>query len=338
MSIKDYLKDRTLFLIINFTLSIILCGIMVLVNISNEIIFLLFCLWFLPLFSYFIAEFIKQKNFYKELDDIMDSLDQKYLFSEIMEEPEFAEGKILYDLFKQANKDMHEHVKKYRDMQTDYREYIETWVHEIKTPIASTRLMIENNQTEITKSIRDEMKKIEEYIEQVLYYSRSNDVSKDYMIKELDLEPLVRSVIRKNARDFIGKSISVDMDGVDATVYSDVKWLAFILNQVIGNAVKYSRDSNGKVTISTSRNENNIVLSIEDNGIGIIESDINRVFEKGFTGENGRKLGKSTGIGLYLCKKLATQLGLGLTLTSETDEGTKVSIIFPLGNVNLING
>ena len=234
-------------------------------------------------------------------------------------------------------RDRHEHVKKYRDMESEYREYIETWVHEIKTPIASTRLVLENNQNEMTRNIEYEIKKVEEYIEQVLYYARSNNVSQDYMIKEVSLPVLVRNVLKRNSRDFISKGISVDIEAVEGTVYSDGKWLDFILNQVIGNATKYIRDSNGKVKIATIKNENNIVLTIEDNGIGIIDKDINRVFEKGFTGENGRNLGRSTGIGLYLCKKLTKQLGLGINLTSTAGEGTKVSIIFPLGSVNLKN-
>src|SRR5690606_31040269 len=206
----------------------------------------------------------------------------------------------------------------------------------IKTPIASTRLIIENNQTGVTRNIQEEVKKIEEYIEQVLYYSRSNNVSKDYLIKEVSIVDLVRGVIKRNSRDFISKGISIDLEKVEGTVFSDAKWLEFILNQLIGNAIKYIRERDGKVIIHTVRNENNIVLTIEDNGIGISEKDIYRVFEKGFTGENGRKFGRSTGIGLYLCKKLADQLGLGLTITSKMGEGTKVSIIFPLGSENFI--
>ena len=267
----------------------------------------------------------------------MDSLDKKYLLSEIIKEPEFIEGKLIYYLLKEANKNMHEHVNKYRDMQSDYREYIETWVHEVKTPIASTRLIIENNQNKVTKIISYEVKKIEAYIEQALYYSRSNDVSKDYIIKELSLASVVRNTIRENSRDFINKRISIDIEAVEGTVYSDAKWLKFILNQVIGNSIKYIREEDGKVKVYSIRNENNIVLTLEDNGIGIVDKDINRVFEKGFTGENGRRVGRSTGIGLYLCKKLTEQLGLGLTLTSKAGEGTKVNIIFPLGRINLLN-
>ncbi|KAB7672122.1 sensor histidine kinase [Bacillus sp. B1-b2] len=337
MSIKEYLKDRTIFLLINFTLFIIICGIMLLININSKLIFLIFCIWFFPILAYIIIEYVKQKIFYNELYSIMDNLDKKYLLSEIMKKPENIEGKLLYDVLRQANKDMHEHVKNYRDRENEYREYIETWVHEIKTPIASTRLIIENNQNNITRNIKDEVKKIEEYIEQVLYYSRSNNVSKDYLIKEVSLADLVRSVIKRNSRDFITKGIIIDMEAVEGTVYSDAKWLEFIVNQLIGNAIKYNRERDAKVTISTIRNENNIVLTIEDNGIGIIDKDINRVFEKGFTGENGRKFGTSTGIGLYLCKKLTEQLGLGLTLTSKIGEGTKAIIIFPLGSINLMH-
>lgn len=332
MSIKEYLKDRTIFLLINFILFISICGIMLLINMNSQIIFLIFCIWFIPIFIYIMIEFVKQKILYNELNSIIDNLDKKYLLPEIMKEPENVEGKLLYDLLRQANKDMHEHVKSYRDRENEYREYIETWVHEIKTPIASAQLIIENNQNDITRNIKDEIKKIEEYIEQVLYYSRSNNVSKDYLIKEVSLADLVKSVIRKNSRDFIRKGITIDIEQVKGTVYSDAKWLEFILNQLIGNAIKYNRERDGKVTINTIRNENNIVLTIGDNGIGIIDKDINRVFEKGFTGENGRKFGGSTGIGLYLCKKLAEQLGLGLFLTSKAEEGTKVSIIFPLGS------
>ncbi|MBD8034459.1 MULTISPECIES: sensor histidine kinase [Solibacillus] len=336
MNLKNYLKERILFLLNNLILFVIIGGVMVLVNSNWNLILLTFCIWFFPVLIYMIIEFMKQKAFYDELNSIMDNLDKKYLLPEIMNEPENLEGKLLYDILRQVNKDMHEHVKKYRDRENEYREYIETWVHEIKTPIASTRLIIENNQNNITRNIKEEIKKVEEYIEQVLYYSRSNNVSKDYIIKEVSLPDLVRRVIKRNSRDFISKGIALDIEAVDGMVYSDAKWLEFIVNQLIGNATKYIAGRDGKVTISTIRNENNIILTIEDNGIGIIDKDLNRVFEKGFTGENGRKFGQSTGIGLYLCKKLSEQLGLGLTLTSKTGEGTKVRIIFPLGSVNLL--
>ncbi|WP_407371842.1 ATP-binding protein [Carnobacterium sp.] len=280
-----------------------------------------------------MTEFIKAKRFFDELEDVVDKLDRKYLVAEIIKRPEFIEGKIFFDVLKRANKDMHEHVNMYRDMQSGYREYIETWVHEIKTPIASTRLIIDNNENKITKNIEYEMKKVENFIEQILYYSKSNDAYKDYIIKKISLISIVSNVIKNNSKDFINKKISVDIKNVQANIYSDGKWLEFIVNQIIGNSVKYCNEKEGKITISSIINTNNIVLIIEDNGIGIADYDVSRVFEKGFTGENGREFGKSTGIGLYLCNELCGKLGLGLNLTSKKGEGTKVSIIFPIGNV-----
>ena len=228
---------------------------------------------------------------------------------------------------------MQEHVKLYKNMQSEYREYIETWVHEVKTPIASMMLIAENYEDESPISMKYEIKKIEDYIDQVLYYSRSNEVSSDYIIKSFNLEKSIRNVIKKNASNFINKKISIDIENVNEEVYSDPKWVEFILNQIIGNSIKYSKSSKGKISIYSIKKQNNITLYIKDNGEGISEKDISRVFEKGFTGENGRKFGKSTGIGLYLCKKLCEKLGLAIGLTSKKNEGTEISIVFPISKI-----
>lgn len=336
MKFRDYFTERLSFFLINFIIFSILAAVMLLVDTAFLIIALIFSIWFVPLLALIVIEFFKLKRFFRETNDILKNLDQGYLLSEIIAEPNFIEGKFVYDLLQQANKDMHEHVKKYKDMESEYREYIETWVHEIKTPISSARLIIDNNPSETSKHINQEIKKIEEYIEQVLYYARSNNVGRDYIIREVSLIDVVRTVVKRNSRAFIDKKIAVKIDEVEGTVYSDAKWLEFILNQLIGNAIKYITEGNGIVSISSERNEHSIVLTIKDNGIGITESDLDRVFEKGFTGENGRLLGQSTGIGLYLCKKLADQLGLGLKIRSKSGMGTALSIVFPLENAKLL--
>lgn len=336
MSVIEYLKERFLFLVINLVLFTLLGMVLFTINISLNIMLLIFCIWFFPLISYVILELRKIKKFYDEIEAVADNLDRKYMITEVIKEPEFVEGKVLFQILKSANKDMHENVNKYKDMQSGYREYIETWAHEIKTPIASTRLIIDNNENKITKNIEYEIKNVESYIDQILYYAKSNDAYKDYIIKKISLISMIREVIKNNSKDFINKKISVDIDNVDAFVYSDTKWLEFIINQIIGNSVKYCNDKEGKITIYSTINANNIILNIEDNGIGIVDCDISRVFEKGFTGENGRIYGKSTGIGLYLCNKLCDKLGLGLSLISKEGEGTKVSITFPIGNYSSI--
>lgn len=329
MKISDYVKDRGIFIAINLMIFMIISSFMYSANVASVIIFLIFCVWFLPLITYMVIEYIKLRKYFNTVKNILENLDKKYLLPEVLNEPNFIEGEEINYIFKVLSRDMHENVKYYKNMQEEYREYIEMWVHEIKTPIASTKLLIENNTNKITRKIDTQMDRIENFVEQVLYYSRSDEVGKDYIIKKIELSKVVKSVVKKNQRDFIGKRISLQLGELDEIIYSDAKWIEFILNQIVGNAIKYSKGEGDKIKIESKRLANSVVLTIEDNGVGIIERDLNRVFEKGFTGENGRKFGKSTGIGLYLCKKLCDKMGLGLNIESKENEGTKVTIIFP---------
>lgn len=329
MKIMDYIKDKGLFLSTNLMLFIIISSFMRFTRTAPVIVFLLFCIWFLPLLSYMLLEYMKYKKYFNNIDTILENLDKKYLLPEVIDDANFMVGEELNYILKVLSRDMHENVKYYKNIQEEYREYIEMWVHEIKTPIASSKLLIENNNNEITRKIDIQMDRIENFVEQVLYYSRSDEVGKDYIIKKIELSQVVKNVIKKNQRDFISKKISLQLENIDEIIYSDTKWVEFILNQIIGNAIKYSKGKEDKIIIKAKKLGNAVVLTVQDNGVGITEKDIDRVFEKGFTGENGRKFGKSTGIGLYLCKKLCVKLGLGLQIDSNINEGTKVSIIFP---------
>ncbi|EHN14624.1 sensor histidine kinase [Clostridium sporogenes] len=333
MSIGEFIKDKMVVIICNILIFIVIAAIMAAIKVSLIIILSAFCIWFLPLVSYMALEFIKYKNYYDEVDSILENLDNKYLLPEIIKEANFIEGEKLNSILKEISRDMHENVKYYKDMQEDYREYIETWVHEIKTPIASTKLIIENNRNEVTNKIDFQMDRIEGFVEQVLYYSRSNNVSKDYIIKQINLDLVVRNVIKRNYRDFIHKKIKLDIKDIDEIVHSDGKWVEFIINQIIVNSIKYSNSKEPMISVYSTKKANSVMLTIEDNGAGIIDKDINRVFEKGFTGENGRKFSKSTGMGLYLCEKLCSKLGLKIIIVSEVNKGTKVTLIFPLSSM-----
>lgn len=334
MSIITFIKERMLFLMVNLIMFLLIGILMKVVEVPINIIFILFLIWFGPLITYMFLEFIKYNRYLKNLTDTIDGLDKKYLLPEVINEPRFQEERIINEVLKECNKSMHENVKHYKDEQIEYREYIETWVHEIKTPIASAKLILENDDSNLSSRINYEMKRVEGFIEQVLYYARSSDVSKDYIIKEFSLRDVVMKAVKNNSRDFINRNIKLNIKEVEGTIFSDAKWVEFIINQIIINAVKFSIPNKGEVSISSKINENNIILTIEDNGVGISEKDIDRVFEKGFTGENGRKFGKSTGIGLYLCKKLCDKLGIGISLTSKEGLGTKVNIVFPKGKFN----
>ena len=225
---------------------------------------------------------------------------------------------------------MLENVNSYKQLQEDYKEYIELWIHEIKIPIATSKLIIENNKNEITKSIDEELDEIENYTEQALFYARSNTVNKDYVVTKSNLKEIVNGAILKSKRALLSNKICIELNDLEKEVFTDSKWATFIINQIIQNSIKYSKKEGKKVEIYTKANNENIILYIKDNGIGIKKGEITRVFEKGFTGENGRIINKkSTGIGLYLCQKLCNKLGLGIELNSEKNIGTEVKIIFP---------
>lgn len=284
--------------------------------------------------SYFISiiiEYIQKKKFYNNLLDTINELEEKYLINELIKEPSFIEGKILKKTLNEIDKSMLENVNKYKHFQEEYKEYIELWIHEIKIPIAASKMVIENNKNQVTKSIDEELDKVENYIEQALYYARSNTLEKDYYIRKCKIKDFVNESVKRNKNAFIQERIKVNIHDVEREVSTDSKWIIFILNQIIQNSIKYmKKDENKEIEIYSEQGKEKVILYIKDNGIGIKEEEIARAFEKGFTGTNGRISNKkSTGIGLYLCKKLCDKLGISIKLDSEENEGTIVRIIFP---------
>ena len=211
----------------------------------------------------------------------------------------------------------------------DYREYIESWVHEIKAPITSVALMCENHRSEVTRNIGTENGKIENYVDMALYYARSDEVYRDYLIQETDLGAVAAEVVGRGKYYFIQNAVQVAIDCGDP-VYTDQKWIAFILNQILQNSLKYRRETGARIRIYTQKEKRGVRLIVEDNGIGIKAEELPRIFEKNFTGTNGRNHERSTGMGLYLCGKLCAKLGIGIRAESEEHVGTKVVLEFPI--------
>lgn len=328
--IKDKLVSLLLLLFVLFTIEVFLCiynfGTIIKIYIPISI-----------LLAYGIGieiEFHRKKKFYDEFKNQLEELDQKYLITEIIQEANFSEGKILNGILEDINKAMLENVNIYKHMQQEYKEYIELWIHEVKIPIATSKLIIENNKNMVTKSIDEELDKIEDYTEQALFYARSNTVEKDYYIKRSSLKDVVNECIKKNKNILIQEKISMNIHDLDLEVNTDSKWLAFILNQIIQNSIKYRKtDEKNQIEIYAKQGKENVILYLKDNGIGIKKGEITRVFEKGFTGTNGRMIGKkSTGIGLYLCKKLCDKLQMAIELNSVQGEGTEIRLVFPQGS------
>ena len=330
MKFSDFLKEKLIYIIVLLFL-LVSCDIFLMIyNVDFILMLFIIIIPIIGLFICILIEYNIKNSFYKKLNQKLEELDEKYLISEIIENPSFIEGKILNSVMQDAGKSMLEHVNKYKYLTEDYKEYIELWIHEIKIPIAASKMIIENNKSKQMKSIDEELEKVENYIEQALFYARSNVVEKDYYISRTNLKEVVNNAILKNKNLLLSNNINIDILNTDLEVYTDSKWIVFILNQIIQNSIKYMDKEVKTIKISAMEKKEKVVLSIKDNGMGVKKGEITRVFEKGFTGENGRKSGKkSTGIGLYLCKKLCDKLGLGLEFNSEKNVGTEVKIIFP---------
>lgn len=331
MKFKDFIKDK-IWLIVLLVLAVLSIEILLLAYQILPIIRIYIALIIIVVVTIALSiEFYKKKNFYNKLKEDLEDLTEKYLISEIINTPDFTEGKILKEVIQETGKSMLENVNIFKRNQEDYKEYIELWIHEIKIPIATSKLIIENNKSKVTRSINEELDKIENYTEQALYYARSNDANKDYIITKTSLKEIVNTAILKNKTSLLSNKVTIELnENIDKEVYTDSKWATFILNQIIQNSIKYAKEEDKKIEIYSDEKKDKTILYIKDNGIGIKKGEITRVFDKGFTGENGRLIGKkSTGIGLYLCKKLCDKLGLGIELNSEIDVGTEVRIIFP---------
>lgn len=334
MRFWDFLKDKLL------TISLLLFGLitieifLAIYPVGNFIKFYIPIILMLFYLIGITIEYLSKRRFYQNVFHTLDELDEKYLVNELIKTPNFIEGKLLRKILEQTDKAMLEKVNQYKYLQEDYKEYIELWIHEIKTPIAASKMVIENNKNTITKSIDEELDKIEDYTEQALFYARSNTVEKDYYIKKSNLKEIVNECVKKNKNILIQEKISINVHDLEVSVNTDSKWIVFILNQLIQNSVKYRKgESHSEIEIYAKSGKENVILQIKDNGIGIKKGEITRVFEKGFTGTNGRMSNKkSTGIGLYLCKKLCDKLGVAIELNSIQGEGTEVRLVFPQGS------
>lgn len=336
MTLKEYLSDCASAIFLNIMgISALILYLMVL-NIQTWQIQFFVVGWIGVLVLYNYIQFNKKRKYYNTLKKSMDMLDMKYLITEIIEEPESIESGIYYTVLKETHTSMANEVLKHNLDRKSYQEYIESMVHEVKNPIASISIMLKNHNVEIEKEILDELTIIEDYIEQVLFYAKSDQLSKDYYVKQVKLQNVVRNVIKRNARLLIYNKISIDLNDLDEIVYSDEKWLEFIIHQIMSNSIKYTKDTDKQIKIYSEHYSGGIALIIQDNGLGINRDELDKVFDKGFVGANGRIKEKSTGLGLYIIKGLCEGLGHGIKIESEVGQYTRVKVLFPKGEMTEI--
>lgn len=262
----------------------------------------------------FIIGFISFYREHKERSVIMNNI---ALMTEALPEPKTPAEADYIQMIELLRNENRENFTRFQSERRDSVDYYTTWVHQIKTPISVMQMILQSEDTDEHRELSAELFRIEQYAEMALCYFRLDSSSNDFVIKEYELDGIIRNAVRKYAAQFIRKKIQLKYEGTDVKVLTDEKWLLFILEQLLSNAVKYTEK--GCVEISVSEDK---TLSVADTGIGIAEEDVPRIFEKGYTGYNGRENTKSTGLGLYLCKKAADKLNHRIYARSDMGKGS----------------
>lgn len=315
----QYLKNRIGIIFVIAVCVIILLVIFFLYHLPIEAVAYALVLCGVLLVSYGVYDYIKQYKKHKILSQLS-SLPENIL--EALSPYNTTDDRDYYRIISLL-KDYQRMVKTDSDNRySDMIDYYTTWVHQIKTPISSMYLTLQNQDNATSRKLRDDLFRIEQYVEMVLAYLRLDSLSTDYLFAKHSLDDIVRQSIRKFAGQFITLGIHLEYSPVNAEVVTDEKWIAFVIEQVLSNALKYTPE--GCVTIYL---ENNTVLCIGDTGIGISKEDLPRIFEKGYTGYNGRSNKKSSGLGLYLCKRICDNLGHSIYAVSD-EKGTTIKIDF----------
>ena len=318
--LKSYLKKNIKVYILFIVFIFIFFIMFYLYNLPLEALIYIGSFCFLAALIASILDFVNYRESYKKLKFL-----EKNILNELDALPKSLDIRIDYyhKIIEKLYEDLEKLTQENRKKNTDMVDYYSMWVHQIKTPIAAMNFLLDNEEVD-QKILQQELFKIERYVEMVLTYIRLDSISSDYVITKINLDEVVKDSVKKYATIFINKKIKLNYVSHETMVISDKKWLSFAIEQILGNSVKYT-STGGEITIKTCENK----LIVEDNGMGIKEEDLPRIFEKGFTGFNGRYEKKSSGLGLYLCKKTLDKLGHHIEISSKVGEGTRVEITFP---------
>lgn len=321
-----YLRDRRTALVIFGVALLIALGFCGAFRLRIEVILFILLPILLAALGVLWYEYNRRKRFYEKLRKNLDQLDQAYLVTETLERPNFLEGEILHDTCYEIDKSMLENISKLTKINQDFREYIELWIHEIKTPLTALGLLVSRDkQPELTQ----ELARIDNLAEQVLYFMRAQSPEQDYLLVECNIGEVVKAVLQVYRTQIQLRDVKIVAKGLDQKFHSDKKWLQFMISQILANALKYGAS---EISFQMEQSQKTKILKVRDNGVGIPAEDLPRVFEKTFTGQNGReKTGiHSTGMGLYLVKTLCDKMGHRVEIDSKTGKKsyTEVKIYF----------
>ena len=367
MSVLAFLKDRFFLLVLHLVCMGMMSVFLRLTGYSGANVAILLIFWGMIVCVWLVVTYLGRRKYFEETGHILEQVDKRYLLGELLPSSAKLEDRLYRDMIRRSNKSVIERIRQVETAEREYREYIENWVHEVKAPITGISLLCENGSRlsesrETLRAVSLENQKIENYVDMALYYARSEDVYKDYVIRETKLSEIAIVVLKRNKHYLIQNHMQAEVDCKEFA-YTDQKWITFILNQLVLNSTKYRREHGALIRIYTeeyvqkaslvgdsqkanlegeprmmqtegclSKYSHGVRMVVEDNGIGIQEEELGRIFEKGFTGSNGRKTERSTGMGLYLCKKLCKKLGIEIYARSREGEGTEMILEFPVSS------
>ncbi|MBL1225022.1 sensor histidine kinase [Enterococcus sp. BWR-S5] len=328
MTLFRYIHDKLLLIILNFSGLLLLSFYLLTVGNTLLTIILIDLIWGSVLFIYLGIDYYQRQRYFNGITRQMAQLDKPYLIYELMEHTWRYEDELHKEILRESTLSAMEAIVSLEEDQSDYKEFIEAWIHEVKLPMTSLHLMSAEMKGNAARKLETYLIDLENQVDQALFYARSDYVHQDYLIQEVYLQDIINELIKKNKYLLIHNQMQVTVD-CEVMVHTDKKWLTFIVNQVLFNAVKYKKADSGELSFRTISTKDNTKLVIRDNGIGIKAHELPRIFTKGFTGTNGRDAGKATGFGLYLCKKLCAKLGLTITGDSVEEEYTEITITLP---------
>ena len=335
MKFKDYFLNKiTEILGIYFVLFLMLEFLYIIGN-TFSVVFMIGMVIAVLIMTKYLMDWYRKKKYFEMITERVKDLKEPWLIAELLPVSYTIEDEIYQELLRKVGSSAIEEIHKIEDEQKEYEDYIEQWIHEVKTPITSIHLMLENRISEnpgLKRDLNVELSRLENDVELALYYARSEQIYRDYLIQKLNVRKVLLKVVNKNRTVIMNSSVAIDLDCDEALyAYGDEKWLVFMLTQVLLNAIKYKAEADAKVVMRAKRDNKKIVLNIIDNGKGIKKEELPRIFDKGFTGSNGRDNEKSTGMGLYLVHKLCEKLEIDIKADSVYGEFTEIS--FSLKNV-----
>lgn len=314
--LKSYLKQKRSVILLFILFMAVYTVVFILYKISLKAIVYPALLVFVAGLAALIYDFGKAKKKHDKLSQLKSLTDAMTVD---LPEPKQFDDEDYQRIIKMLKDESARKDEVYNMKYADTIEYYTVWVHQIKTPIAAMQLRLQSEDSPLTRKLNADLFRIEQYVEMVLAYLRLDSTSTDYVFKEYRLDNLIRQSVRKFSSEFIGKKIRLDYEPIEKVVLTDEKWFSFVIEQLLSNALKYTRSGSIKIYMA---DENK--LCIEDTGIGIASEDLPRVFEKGYTGYNGRMDKKASGLGLYLCKRVCDNLSIKISAESEINVGTKI--------------